>query len=81
LSGVLEIAAREPTNLFHGDVTASIIDRFSKATRNSASGFAVPVVAVAVPFHSSVQLPFPKKGASVTGVSSPTLHRRVPHPG
>jgi hypothetical protein len=29
---------------------------------------AVPVVAVAVPFQSAVQLPFPKKGASVTGV-------------
>ena len=29
---------------------------------------AVPVVAVAVPSQSAVQLPFPKKGASVTGV-------------
>jgi len=29
---------------------------------------ALPVVAVAVPYQSAVQLPFPKKGASVTGV-------------
>jgi hypothetical protein len=28
---------------------------------------AVPVVAVAVPFQSTVQLPFPKSGASMTG--------------
>ena len=28
---------------------------------------AVPVVAVAVPFQSTVQLPFPEKGASITG--------------
>ena len=40
-----------------------------------------PVVAVAEPFQSTVQLPFPKNGASVTGISSPTLDRRVPHPG
>ena len=42
---------------------------------------AVPVVAVAAPFQSTVQLPFPENGASVTGISSPTLDRRVPHPG
>jgi hypothetical protein len=38
-----------------------------------------PVVAVAAPFQSTVQLPFPKN-ASVTGISSPTLYRRAPHP-
>jgi len=41
----------------------------------------VTVVAVAVPYQSTVQLPFPKKGASVTGASSTTLERRGPHPG
>ena len=39
---------------------------------------AVPVVAVAVPCQSTVQLPFPENGASVTGISLPTLDRRVP---
>jgi len=34
---------------------------------------AVPVVAVAVPLESTVQLPFPEKGASVTDILSPTL--------
>jgi len=38
---------------------------------------ASPVVAVAVPFSSTVQSPFPKKSASITGMSSPTLDRRV----
>jgi len=42
---------------------------------------AVPVVAVAAPFQSTVQLPFPEPCASITGISSPTLDRRVPHPG
>jgi len=40
-----------------------------------------PVVAVAVPFRSTVQLPFPENGASVTGISSPTFDRWVPLPG
>ena len=39
---------------------------------------AVPVVAVAVPFQSTVQLPFPENGASVTSTSLLTLDRRVP---
>ena len=39
---------------------------------------AVPVVAVAVPFQSTVQLPFPENGASVTSISLLTLDRRVP---
>jgi len=58
--------------VFHGDITASIINRFSKSTRNAASGFGVPVVAVAMSFQSTVQLPFPENGASVMGISSPT---------
>ena len=33
------------------------------------------------PFRSTVQLPFPEKGASVTGISSPTFDGWVPHPG
>ena len=39
---------------------------------------AVAVVAVAVPFQSTVQLPFPENGASVTSISLLTLDRRVP---
>ena len=35
------------------------------------------VVAVAVPCQSTVQLPFPESGASVTGISSPTLDTRT----
>ena len=35
---------------------------------------AVFVVAVAAPFQSTVQLPFPEPCASITGISSPTLH-------
>jgi len=42
---------------------------------------AVPVVAVAVPCQSTVQLPFPENGASATGISSRTLDGRVAHPG
>jgi hypothetical protein len=38
----------------------------------------VSVVAVAVPLQSTVQLPFPENGASVTSISLPTLDRRVP---
>jgi len=34
-----------------------------------------------VPFRSTVQLPFPENGASVTGISSPTFDRWVPHTG
>jgi hypothetical protein len=39
---------------------------------------AVPLVAVAVPFPSTVQVPFPENGASVTSMSLPTVDRRVP---
>ena len=44
----------------------------------SDPNFALPV---AMPFQSTVQSPYPENGASVTGISSPTLDRRVPHPG
>jgi hypothetical protein len=39
---------------------------------------AVPVVAVAVPFQSTVQLPFPETGASVTSMSLLTVDRQPP---
>jgi len=60
--------------LLHGDITASITPygRPQKRRASIASSSkpvqatkpAVPVVAVALPFQSTVQLPFPENGAS-----------------
>jgi hypothetical protein len=67
------VRANKP--LLHGDITASIIDSFFEVHKELGFGFrksvqatqpAVPVVAVAVPFQSTVQVPFPENGASVT---------------
>ena len=57
--------------LLHGDIPASIIDSFFEVHKElgksvQATKQAVPVVAVAVPFQSTVQLPFPENDASVT---------------
>ena len=63
--------------LLHGDITASIIDSFFEVHKDLGFGFR-EYIAVAVPFQSTVQLPFPENGASVTSISLRTLHRRVP---
>jgi len=41
---------------------------------------AVPVVAVAVPFWSTGSIAVSQERASVIGISSPIVDRRVPHP-
>ena len=77
-SGLLEIAACEPTSpcsteTFRLGKKRALLSRLLRKSVQATKPGAVPAVAVAPPFQSTVQLPFPEKGASVTGILSPTL--------
>jgi len=66
---ICRMRANKP--LFHGNIPAgkksALLSRLLRKSVHATKPAAVPVVAVAVPFRSTVQLPFPENGASCDG--------------